>query len=67
MRQPLKPEQNSSIEVAFAGVTSYKNDFLNWGIGDKAQINSQNNPTVIKDLPFYSRTMYKDAYGKNKQ
>jgi len=35
---------------------------LNWGSNPTAAIKPPSHPTVIKDLPFMGKTMYKSAY-----
>jgi len=48
--------------VAFSGMSTYNNMYLNWGMGDTPQLMPQNNPTVIKDMPFMGRSVYRDSY-----
>lgn len=43
-------------------MSTYQNMFLNWGIGDTAQLVPQNNPTTIKEMPFMGRSVYKDSF-----
>ncbi|CAD8080126.1 unnamed protein product [Paramecium sonneborni] len=46
----------------FYGLSTYNNMFLNWGNGDTVPLLSQKSPTVIRDLPFFGRTNYKECY-----
>ncbi|CAD8146411.1 unnamed protein product [Paramecium pentaurelia] len=48
--------------VPFSGLSTYNNMYLNWGMGDTPQLLPQNNPTVIKEMPFMGRSIYKDSY-----
>ncbi|CAD8136017.1 unnamed protein product [Paramecium octaurelia] len=48
--------------VPFSGISTYNNMYLNWGMGDTPQLLPQNNPTVIKEMPFMGKSIYKDSY-----
>jgi hypothetical protein len=43
-------------------MSTYNNMYLNWGMGDTPCLLPQNNPTVIKEMPFMGRSIYKDSY-----
>ncbi|CAD8168656.1 unnamed protein product [Paramecium pentaurelia] len=46
----------------FCGLSTYNNMYLNWGSGDTVPLLSQKNPTVIRDLPFFGRTNYRECF-----
>ncbi|KAL4489286.1 hypothetical protein ABPG72_006350 [Tetrahymena utriculariae] len=55
-----KPD--SSQFLPFAGVSSYNDQYANWGSNPVSLIKPPYHPTVIKELPFVGKTMYKDYY-----
>jgi len=50
----------------FAGVSTYKSNFLNWGQTPLNSLRPPYNQTVVKDLPFVGRTIYKDTISTHK-
>ncbi|CAD8138908.1 unnamed protein product [Paramecium pentaurelia] len=54
-----KPTVNG---IPFSGISTYNNMYLNWGMGDTPQLLPQNNPTIIKEMPFMGKSIYKDSY-----
>jgi hypothetical protein len=50
--------------MPFAGRTSYKVDFIDYGCNTGALYKVKQIPTVISELPFLSKTTYGDSYAK---
>jgi len=46
-------------------MTSYKNEFINWGASPVGIIKPLAQSTIITELPFNSNTSYKDNFGKS--
>lgn len=56
-----KPKDNNNY-LPFDGYSSYRMTYLNWGSNPSSTLKPPYHPTVIKDLPFLSRTMYRDNF-----
>ena len=48
--------------LPFDGFSNYRMTYLNWGSNPSSTLKPPFHPTVIKDLPFISKTMYRDNF-----
>lgn len=46
-------------------LTDRKNDYVNWGANPSGNLKPGYQNTVIKELPFVGRTIYRDNYQGN--
>lgn len=57
----LRPKDTTNY-LPFDGHSAYRATYLNWGSNPSSTLKPPFHPTVIKDLPFISRTMYRDNF-----
>lgn len=57
----IRPKDTTNY-LPFDGYSSYRSTYLNWGSNPSSTLKPPYHPTVIKDLPFLSRTMYRDYF-----
>jgi hypothetical protein len=55
-------QKDTSNYLPFDGYSAYRSNYLNWGSNPSSTLKPPFHPTVIKDLPFISRTMYRDNF-----
>ena len=59
--EPIKAKDTTNF-LPFDGYSSYRMTYLNWGSNPSSTLKPPFHPTIIKDLPFISRTMYRDNF-----
>jgi len=55
-------EKSMSKFLPFAGVSDYRDKFVNWGFNPVSALKPPAHPTVIKELPFVGKSEYKNHY-----
>ena len=57
----LRPKDTTNY-LPFDGHSAYRATYLNWGSNPSSTLKPPFHPTVIKDLPFISRTTHRDNF-----
>lgn len=58
---PIKAKENNNY-LPFDGYSSYRMTYLNWGPNRSSTLKPPFHPTVIKDMPFLSKTTNRETF-----